>query len=51
MTALALVLVGSGLSLLSAAAGMSIGRRVEFRRLVRAMTADAQGWLDQRASA
>lgn len=51
MTALGLVLVGSGVSMMAAAAGMVAGRRLELRRLVRAMTADAQAWLDERASA
>ena len=50
MTTLGLVLVGSGTSMM-AAAGMVVGRRVELRRLVRAMTAEAQARLDDRASA
>lgn len=51
MTTLGLVLIGSGVSMMAAAAGMVVGRRVEFRRLVRAMAAEAQAWLDERASA
>ncbi|MGQ0521873.1 MAG: hypothetical protein ACT4PX_12105 [Actinomycetota bacterium] len=51
MTTLAFVLAGTGVSMMAAAAGMVVGRRVELRRLVRAMTAEAQAWLDERASA
>lgn len=45
-----LVLVLSGVALISSAGGIVIGTRSERRRLVRRLPDEAQAWLDQRAS-
>ncbi|MGI8684694.1 MAG: hypothetical protein ACR2MO_06340 [Acidimicrobiales bacterium] len=45
-----LVLVLSGVALISSAGGILVGGRAERRRLVRRLPDEAQAWLDQRAS-
>ncbi|HEX2699860.1 MAG TPA: hypothetical protein VHM89_06610 [Acidimicrobiales bacterium] len=45
-----LVLVVSGVALLSSAAGVVVGARSERRRLVRGLPDQAQAWLDQHSS-
>jgi len=45
-----LVLVVTGVALLTSAAGVVVGTRAERRRLVRRLPDAAQAWLDQRTS-
>lgn len=45
------ILVLAGVTLLSSAAGVMIGTRLEQRRLARQLTDEAQDWLDRHASA